>query len=331
MNMSFPFSDFGDFIKKLRETKDLTISEVGSKSNLSAATISRIEQGRSQFTVGTVVKICFAFELNLTDLQPFVLLPILELKAMPDESLPSLSFADLETYRCYYAQNRAMVERLIEELTGLIWWHLLEPSAAEAKRYHPPAAVASLKLAQSTLAPSKFVKIVGDFPPGYPQQTSNQLLDNLFEANAILDLPDLGQYVRYQRQAGGITFREIHDRSGIRANDWQRTEQGILKNLKFENLLNIDRVLGGYGDVLGLAWDVFEFLEGIRKARWEIESTLTEGYSDQDIDQMRTLLNLSRWFQVLQPERDEWLQEIRTVIGGNQFPKEYHHIWLRKR
>ena len=51
-------------LKKLRESRDLTIIELASKAGLGKGTVGDIETGRSKSTVDTLKKIALALELN---------------------------------------------------------------------------------------------------------------------------------------------------------------------------------------------------------------------------------------------------------------------------
>ena len=60
-------NEIGTKIRKLRESKNLSIQEFADKLEMEYNVI-RIEKGRTNFTIGTLVKIANSLEVNLKDI-----------------------------------------------------------------------------------------------------------------------------------------------------------------------------------------------------------------------------------------------------------------------
>jgi len=58
----------GSNIRKLRESKNLSIQDLADKLDIEYNNVIRIEKGRTNFTIGTLVKIANALEVNLKDI-----------------------------------------------------------------------------------------------------------------------------------------------------------------------------------------------------------------------------------------------------------------------
>lgn len=58
----------GSNIRKLRESKNLSIQDLADKLDIEYNNVIRIEKGRTNFTIGTLVKIANALEVNLRDI-----------------------------------------------------------------------------------------------------------------------------------------------------------------------------------------------------------------------------------------------------------------------
>lgn len=54
-------------IKELRESKNMTQQELAYRCNFEKSNMNRIEAGRSNLTIGTLLKICHALEVKLVD------------------------------------------------------------------------------------------------------------------------------------------------------------------------------------------------------------------------------------------------------------------------
>lgn len=58
----------GSKIRKLRESKNLSIQDLADKLDIEYNNVIRIEKGRTNFTIGTLVKIANALEVVLKDI-----------------------------------------------------------------------------------------------------------------------------------------------------------------------------------------------------------------------------------------------------------------------
>lgn len=55
-------------IREIRESQKLSIQELADKLDMEYNNVIRIEKGRTNFTIGTLVKIANALEVNLKDI-----------------------------------------------------------------------------------------------------------------------------------------------------------------------------------------------------------------------------------------------------------------------
>lgn len=58
----------GSNIRKLRESKNLSIQDLADKLDIEYNNVIRIEKGRTNFTIGTLVKIANALDVGLRDI-----------------------------------------------------------------------------------------------------------------------------------------------------------------------------------------------------------------------------------------------------------------------
>ena len=59
---------FGDYLRKLRNNKNLSQQELADISNLSKITIQRIENSKFRVTLDTLISISNALEISLSEL-----------------------------------------------------------------------------------------------------------------------------------------------------------------------------------------------------------------------------------------------------------------------
>lgn len=61
-------NEIGYRIRRLRESKNLSIQDFADKLEIEYNNVIRIEKGRTNFTIGTLVKIANTLEVNLKDI-----------------------------------------------------------------------------------------------------------------------------------------------------------------------------------------------------------------------------------------------------------------------
>jgi len=60
----------GSKVRELRESKNYSLQEFSDKLDIEYNNLIRIEKGRSNFTIGTLIKIANALEVELKELIP---------------------------------------------------------------------------------------------------------------------------------------------------------------------------------------------------------------------------------------------------------------------
>lgn len=62
--------EIGSRIRQLREENKLSIQELADKLDIEYTNVVRIEKGRTNFTIGTLVKIANTLDVSLSELMP---------------------------------------------------------------------------------------------------------------------------------------------------------------------------------------------------------------------------------------------------------------------
>ncbi|MDR2292174.1 MAG: helix-turn-helix domain-containing protein [Prevotellaceae bacterium] len=55
-------------IRELRQEKKMSITELSDRLEIEYNNLIRIEKGRTNFTIGTLLKVCRALDVNLVDI-----------------------------------------------------------------------------------------------------------------------------------------------------------------------------------------------------------------------------------------------------------------------
>src|ERR1017187_675460 len=62
-------ASFGHYIKDLRSGKGLTLIQLASKLNIDTANLSKIENGKREFDVKRLPKLCRLFKLDIKEME----------------------------------------------------------------------------------------------------------------------------------------------------------------------------------------------------------------------------------------------------------------------
>ena len=68
MEKKFTLVRIGLNIKKIREEKNISQQDLAAACNFEKSNMSRIEAGRTNLTIGTLLKICEALQVELVEL-----------------------------------------------------------------------------------------------------------------------------------------------------------------------------------------------------------------------------------------------------------------------
>ena len=68
MKKDFALTRIGQNIRKIRENKNISQQDLAAVCNFEKSNMSRIEAGRTNPTIGTLLKICDALNVKLEDI-----------------------------------------------------------------------------------------------------------------------------------------------------------------------------------------------------------------------------------------------------------------------
>ena len=96
---------FGEFIRRLRNQKGLTITQLAAKLELDSANLSRIENGKREFDEKKIDLLCASFELNRKDVEKELLSGKVAKKLYPYPSCNEILTLAEEKIKYYRSKN----------------------------------------------------------------------------------------------------------------------------------------------------------------------------------------------------------------------------------
>ena len=290
-----------EWLRSIRTDRTVSLQDISDITGLATSQISRIEQGKSDLTLFSVAKICYALRLDLFDLQ----------RALRWEK----SLFDILILRPSIPPADAVV--IPSDIAAIINFYNYDPVAAKEflrKSFNWVRFSAGFeKNIQETQA-NQFVKEaiepLGDNYKSapYPSTLNDDLVLETYMIKGALSIFDLGLFIRQRRKQKTLSLKQLAKKSGISFSALRRIEVGEIERIKFSDIFSIDIALGNEGDILAVAWDVAQLYTGISLAESELCSL--EQWDVREKGLAETLMAISRWYQVFLPNQN-WLKKLR--------------------
>ncbi len=290
-----------EWLRSIRTDKTVSLQDISEITGLATSQISRIEQGKSDLTLFSVVKICYALRLDLFDLQRVVqwnrsLFDILILRPSIPPTDTVVIPSDIASIINLYKHDPIVSKEFLRKSFNWVRF-----SAGFEKNIKDTQANQFIKEAIEPLGDSyKSVPC--------PSTLNDDLILETYMMRGVLSIFDLGLFIRQRRKQKTLSLKLLAKKSGVSYSALRRIEVGEIERIKFADIFSIDTALGSEGDILAIAWDVAQLYTGILLVEDEFSSLRQWDLREKGLAE--TLIAISRWYQVFLPNQN-WLKELR--------------------
>ena len=287
--------DFGRWVREVREKKGLDLRAFGRQTSVDPSTISRIENGHTQVTLYTAIRICVGVGISLQQFSESLGYKVIDIKkiAFDDtKTIPILTLQDLEGFAKVLHVEASYALQILSELIDIVRSTVKSQEATLPSTAIEPFSPAHFSF---LLSPNPIFKVTMQYPPNIP---ANQIL-RIYQLGGILNLMDVGAYLRdlrHQSKATVAAFTVVSKRS---ASVITKLELGAIENIKLSDILELDKQLGNRGEMIALYWEAIAL--NVRIADLEVNPIL-----------VNLLVIVCRWLQSdLDREAPDWLINLR--------------------
>lgn len=279
-----------NWLQQIRKQQGLELRWVARQSHLSAGQISRLENRESALTIFSLLKLCYGLGIDAISVaeQLGISTDILEQRmgAMHNHESPTLTAPLISRFSQIYKKNPEHVSNRLQP-----WFTKL---GIFSKMPFNPDAVA------------------------YPSDAPAEIVRQAYIRGDSMLLEDAGAFIRSWRKTKGLKIEELARSVGMSFGALQKFETGIIKRMKFENILALNVITSNdYGGAFfGICWAAGMFHLGIHnlEANKENERKVTlPAWEKEEWAFAEAMVNITRTAHV-EGQREAWLQEIRSIV-----------------
>lgn len=296
---------FGEWLKEKRTERGEKLTEMSSLTGVDASSLSRIENGRTEATIETVIRICEGIDVDLSQLiADLVGRDVLETlnQTQTDVELLSdvLRLEDLVQYLAFYERDFTSGCRLLAKF--------LQQTVNHERRAqpNPQGPVYTDKDIKRLLFPDPIYQV----ELAYPSDFDNMRVLRTYYSGGVLTLSDTGIYLRGRRNATHRTLESMKQASNRSASVLSRLEGGELGRIKLQTALSLNEELGQQNnEILGMFWAASQY-QAATSGLIELEGKAIQRRQLGDL-----LITIARWLEVQQANLD-WLRALRAHVNS---------------
>jgi transcriptional regulator with XRE-family HTH domain len=281
------FMEFGQWIRSVRKQQKLDIRTLAVRTGVEASTISRVENTRTQVTLGTAIRICEGLGMTATDLLLAVrgkrLVPLEEMNTPTEDPIPTLHTIEmfLNSFRANPEAGYLLLSNLLNKVVFL---------KEEDSYPFLPEGVRSLL----------FHSPIYQFEIQYPPDIEAEDILTIYKRGGVLTLVDIGTYVKKIRREKQVTLAYLEDTAKVSSSVLSRLETGLMEQVKLADILRLDDQLEQDGKLLAMYWRVHHLnMLLLRQSLASADRTefLSLPKSELEGKLLSVFITLHRWLQ----------------------------------
>jgi transcriptional regulator with XRE-family HTH domain len=293
--------EFGAWVQSLRSNRKMDVRTFARLVGVDASTISRVEQGRSQVTVPTAVRICEGVEATPADLL-WALQGRRPKWATGHQRMREsevVTISDLEAFLC-------SIHRHWDD--GCAWLtSLLNQIVSWENGYDNASTAISLIVSEDIeklLQDSRLYQ----FKIHYPEAMKAEAIWELYLQGGALSLVDIGVYVKQARRGKRVTLSGLEESGKLSASVLSRLETGALERIKLMDVLALDEKLDQEGKIVAMYWRACTLMDMVARLHTPDEQA---GAREQDLKVVELFLTICRWLSCLSETNHTFVIEFR--------------------
>jgi len=290
--------NFGQLLQKTRKEQKLDIQTLAKQTGVDASTISRIENGRTQPTLSTTIRICEGLGITMPEillaLQGRQMASFEPMQAPEGEAVPKAS--DVEAVIEYFRKDWQR---------GCTWLaHLLNKIVQVGDS---PLRMNERSRAQSFVAEDinnlLFDSSVYWFELRYPSEIEPDNILEIYRQDGALIMADIGAYLKKVRRERQVTLANLEDSISFSDSALSRLETGSIERFKLMDILRLDEQLGQEGKVLALLWQACKSSERLVHRHQQMSNgtpaASSANWTEEELKLATVFTTACRWVQVL--------------------------------
>ena len=292
--------EFGPWLRSVRQKSGLDLRDAGYLTEVDPSTINRIENQRTEATLGTAVNICRGLNIDLRDFIRafFGEEGVAAIAQSPTDrtDAPVLTFADVNhIVDSLYRRpdlGLGVLADMITELTRIY--------ADDSNKPGPPLFTPDDAIRLFVRSP------LYEFNLNYPPDFGSEEIAATYNAGGTLTFTDVGAYIRGVRRAKRKTLAGLEETTRRSVSVLGRIEAGSLERIKLRDVLMLDQELGSNNEILRMFWRAAELSYEM------VEAFDVGNITINNLEYVEALITVFRWVQAAGISAT-WLPRLRSL------------------
>lgn len=295
---------FGEWVRNKRISRNYNLVAAARYTGVDGSTLSRIENGVTEATIDTAIRISEGFGIEFAELiTDLVGREVIE-NIQPDSTgetkiIPNvLKIEDLEGFVSLFLRD---YDRGIEILGDLL------EQASEFERA-PSEQPFDYPFNRTDIHRLLLPDPIYQAELAYPSDFDDYEVLQTYHSGGVLTLADVGVYLRGKREASKRTLASMEKSAKRSASILSRLEGGELGRIKLQTALNLNQELGNpNNEILGMFWAAAQY-QSVVSGKMSIGDHSVKLKEIGDI-----LVTVTRWLQ-MQDNNGDWLRRLRDEM-----------------
>jgi transcriptional regulator with XRE-family HTH domain len=305
--------NFGQLIQKIRKEQNLDIQTLAKQTGVDASTISRIENARTQATLGTTIRICNGLEIALPDLflalQGRHMASLEPKRVIEGEGVPKASDVEavIEYFRQDWKRGCTWLAHLLNRIV-LVRDSSVRTNERSRAQFFVAEVINNL-LFDSSVYWSEL---------RYPSEMEPDDILDIYRQNGVLTMADIGAYLKKIRREKQVTLASLEDSVNFSDSALSRLETGSMERIKLTDVLKLDEQLAQEGKILALLWQACKSNEGFMHKPQQMNNgrstVATASWTQEEIKLAAVFTTACRWIQVLRLKDASLMNELHSSL-----------------
>jgi transcriptional regulator with XRE-family HTH domain len=300
INMNIPMN-IGEWLLQRRRNRKFDLRALANRTGLDIGTISKIENGRTQATLGTIVRAGVGLEVTANDFiqdwqgQPFSLAN--ESHVIGDETVPTLQ--DVETFVTCARTNRQTI---------CVWManslNSIASLQGEVKPLFEPEVIEKLFFGPQWQ----------HYEVQYPAEMSIENILDILNQTGVMILSDISAYLKKTSVKNQILSERLDALLKFSIKGGDHLEIGSVERIKMIDVLLLDQKLQQGGKIVAMYWNVCLFQEEmLRLQAYSGDRTVSVGAisAEQEVRLALVFITICRWLQHISKNDTSWIRDLR--------------------
>jgi transcriptional regulator with XRE-family HTH domain len=294
--------NIGEWVQLMRQERKLDIRAFSTRTGLDIGTISRVENGRAQATLATVVRMCERLGVSVEEFigmwQGKSFLGFESSTALRESTIPTL-----------------------QDVHAFLIWARKDPSALCAWLADSFNRIAALQQeAPPLFVPEELEKFLfGSWyrlEVQYPPNMAAEEILAILKQGGVLILSDIGTYLKQ------LLHKELvsEGQRDAALRGLTRLETGSVERVKMIDVLLLDEQLEQEGKIVAMYWRVYAFQDemlrlqasSVGQPASEVQNVRIPG---REVKLTSVFITICRWLQLGSQEDAFWMKDLRVRFG----------------